>query len=217
MEEGGRRREWSSTASLRQINADLRPAQVEFVLAALPENLADVVADRTRLKQILMNYGSNAIKYGRMQGTVTLRTTANLSTVRVAVVDDGIGIPAAQQANLFRPFHRAGQETGPIEGTGIGLTITKRLAELMGSTVGFSSVEGQGSEFWVEIPVHERGDAAPLVSQARPVGSFLGGHEGPHYVIVYIEDIPSNIAFMEDLMSDLAQVELVTAPTADCY
>ena len=94
-------------------------------------------ADRTRFAQILMNFGSNAIKYNRPSGKVTfVSRSLRADAVRIAVQDTGIGIAAEKQAKLFQPFQRAGQETGPIEGTGIGLVITKRLAELMGGRGG---------------------------------------------------------------------------------
>jgi PAS domain S-box-containing protein len=109
-------------------------------------------ADRLRLTQILMNFGSNAIKYNRANGTVTFRATYDAEWVRIAVLDNGIGIPPEQQAKLFQAFQRAGQEVGPIPGTGIGLLVAKRLAELMHGSVGFRSEPGVGSEFWVELP-----------------------------------------------------------------
>ena len=98
---------------------------------AVPANVPMVSVDRTRFAQILMNFGSNAIKYNRRSGTVrfTVSTPAP-ERVRVTVRDTSMGIPAAKQAKLFQPFQRAGQEAGPIEGTGIGLVITKRLAQL---------------------------------------------------------------------------------------
>jgi len=86
---------------------------------------------------------------------VTFSVTApRAGCLRVTVRDTGMGIPADKQDKLFQPFQRAGQETGPIEGTGIGLVITKRLAELMNGGVGYHSVAGEGSQFWVDMPVH---------------------------------------------------------------
>jgi CheY-like chemotaxis protein len=171
-----------------------------------------VVADRTRLVQILMNFGSNAIKYGRPGGAVELAICASGGRVRISVIDDGIGIPADKQAIIFEPFQRAGQETGPIEGTGIGLTIAQRLALLMHGRVGFDSAADVGSTFWVEVPqcARERDDAgAPL---PRPPGAALAC--GDHTVI-YIEDNPANIAFMRSLLDELTNVKLITAPAAE--
>ena len=206
---------------LTEVKSTLAPmaarAEIEIVLAPLPEGVPAVIVDRTRFKQVLMNYGSNAIKYGRAGGRVEFRTERVGAGVRVTVADDGIGIPSDKQDRIFLPFQRAGQETGPIEGTGIGLAITKRLAELMGSSVGFSSVEGQGSEFWIDVQAHVPTPDTEQRSRnaERAAHSQLSNPEGPHYSIVYIEDNPSNIAFMQDLIADFDQVELFTAPTAE--
>jgi CheY-like chemotaxis protein len=176
-----------------------------------------VVADRTRFAQVLINYGSNAVKYGKPGGRAVLAVSArDDGFTRISVSDDGIGIPADKQDKIFQPFHRAGQETGPIEGTGIGLAITRRLAELMGGRVGFRSSPGGGSEFWLDLPVFQ---AAPSnaerdVAGSRAVSAALSG-EGARYTIVYVEDNPSNIAFMQELIEELDRVTLLSVPTAE--
>src|SRR5262249_58416648 len=133
-------------------------------------------ADRIRFAQILMNFGSNAIKYNRPGGLVALTVSQpDAGHVRVTVADTGIGIPADKQAKLFQPFQRAGQETGSIEGTGIGLVITKRLAELMCGAVGFRSTAWEGSDFWVDMPIHKTvADATELQRSSHGTAERLG-------------------------------------------
>jgi PAS domain S-box-containing protein len=185
--------------------------QVMFPAGELPR----VNADRTRLAQILMNYGSNAIKYGKEKGHVTFAVrTSESEMLRIAVIDDGIGIPADKRDKVFEPFQRAGQETGPIEGTGIGLTISKRLAEMMEGRVGFTSEVDRGSEFWIDVPVHRRVTEDAVRPAATSVPSSLATGDVVHK-IVYVEDNPSNIAFMRELLADLPGIELETAPSAE--
>lgn len=194
-------------AARQGIRVEILPVSPEFPMAS---------ADRTRFLQILMNLGSNAIKYNRPDGAVTFKVSApTADQVRVTVRDTGIGVPADKQDKLFQPFQRAGQETGPIEGTGIGLVITKRLAELMHGDVGFRSIDGDGSEFWVDVPAHasEPPSLASLAEAHRPP-SDRPGAEG-HRLVLYVEDNPANIAFMKDLVGSLEHVELLIAPTAE--
>jgi PAS domain S-box-containing protein len=206
---------------LAEIETTLGPiawrAGIELSIAPVPPDLPELVADRTRFRQILMNFGSNSIKYGRRGGKVGIRASRDGGFVRVTVEDDGMGIAADKQDKIFQPFHRAGQETGSIEGTGIGLAITKQLAELMHGRVGFTSVAGRGSSFWIELPIHRPSlDAIPVSpSDAAKPESRLTGSHGPFWSVVYVEDNPSNIAFMRDLLSDFERVELITAPTAE--
>ncbi len=188
---------------------------IEVEVEAVPRDLPRVSADRTRFVQILTNYGSNAIKYNRPNGSVTFSaSTPDSERVRVTVTDTGMGIALDKRESLFRPFQRAGQEMGSIEGTGIGLVITKRLAELMRGSVGFRSVEGRGSEFWVDIPA-DRSPTQPR--EAPPERPELPTRRGGQRrrLVLYVEDNPANVAFMKDLVTSLEDIELVATPTAE--
>ncbi|HVK87456.1 MAG TPA: PAS domain S-box protein [Kofleriaceae bacterium] len=203
---------------LAEVVSTLEPmatrAQIRIAPAKLADDTPRVLADRTRLSQILMNFGSNAIKYGKQDGNVSFRVAARGRLLRITVVDDGIGIPESKRDKIFEPFQRAGQEAGPIEGTGIGLTISKRLAELMHGAVGFTSSEGQGSSFWIDIPIVQQVAPAATVTAPRTMTAEVAT-DGARHLVVYVEDNPSNIAFMRDLIEDLPGIELITAPTAE--
>lgn len=193
-------------------------SSITLAVSALPDDLPMVAADRTRLLQILMNFGSNAIKYNRPGGRLTFAVARQSpELLRITVSDTGIGIPLDKQAALFQPFQRAGQETGPIEGTGIGLTITRRLARLMRGDVGFTSAPGTGSDFWVDVPVHVKGHPASERPKAIVLPSSLSTADSSKAskLVLYVEDNPANVAFMRDLVSSFEGVDLITAPTAE--
>jgi signal transduction histidine kinase len=137
-------------------NLSLLAAQssLELRVACELRELPPIAADPTRFTQILMNLGSNAIKYNRPNGSVLFEVSLpGADRLRVRVRDTGLGIPEELQDRLFQPFQRMGQEAGPIEGTGIGLVITRELARRMHGDVGFRSASGVGSEFWVDLPL----------------------------------------------------------------
>ena len=209
----------STTEVLEEMKKTLGPMAardgIEVYLETPPTAPLMVSADRTRLVQILTNYGSNAIKYNRTGGKVTFSVAAlNSERVRITVTDTGVGIATEKQDKLFQPFQRAGQEMGPIEGTGIGLAISKRLAALMQGSVGFRSTAGKGSEFWVDIPADKsavRPSApSPIHDDAPPRASEAGRR-----LVLYVEDNPANVTFMEDLVTCIESVDLVTTPTAE--
>ena len=205
---------------LEEVRTTLEPIStrqgIRIEVEAFPADLPMVAADRTRFVQILMNFGSNGIKYNRPDGKLVFRVSVPTPEhVRIAVKDAGMGIPLEKQDKLFQPFQRAGQETGPIEGTGIGLVITKRLAELMRSQVGFRSAVGEGSEFWVDIPAHAsrmRSARPPAVLEAT-TERFAGKTQ--ESVVLYVEDNPANVTFMKDLLSSFENIHLSTASTAE--
>ncbi len=111
-----------------------------------------VQADRTRLRQVLLNLLSNAIKYNRPQGRVTVSVEACGPRCRLVVADTGPGLAPEQQARLFVPFERLDAAQSAVEGTGIGLALSRRLVEMMDGRIGVDSVPGQGCRFWVELP-----------------------------------------------------------------
>lgn len=191
-------------------------AGIELVLEHVSEDIPKVIVDLTRFRQVLMNFGSNAIKYGIPGGVATFRATSDGDTVRISVMDDGIGIPKDKHDEIFLPFRRAGQETGLIEGTGIGLAICKRLAVLMHGTVGFESTEGRGSTFWIDVPALGVDIEPPRHASEEPIleSALMQPHERRH-LIVYFEDNPSNIEFMKGFVEDFPAVVLAIAPTAE--
>jgi PAS domain S-box-containing protein len=181
-----------------------------------------VSADRTRLKQILINLVSNAIKYNKPQGTVDVDCivftppssdsgAAGAERVRISVKDTGAGLPPEKLAQLFQPFNRLGQEAGSVAGTGIGLVVTKRLAELMGGTIGVESTVGLGSVFWFELDAAEAprltataGDPELLVQPPAPAGAR------PR-TLLYVEDNPANMELVEQLIARRPDLKLLTA------
>lgn len=114
-----------------------------------------VKADRVRLKQVVVNLLSNAVKYNSEQGTLTIAVQPlDDAMLRVLISDTGNGMSEEQLARLFRPFERLGAENGVIEGTGIGLVIAKKFMQKMNGDVGVSSQPGQGSTFWIDVPLY---------------------------------------------------------------
>jgi PAS domain S-box-containing protein len=171
-----------------------------------------VSADRTRLKQVLLNLLSNAIKYSFEQGTVEVQcATSNTEHIRVSIRDTGPGLSHEQLPQLFQAFNRLGQEASGVEGTGIGLVVSKKLIELMGGVIGVESTLGVGSVFWFELlSVAEQRisqDVGASVEVAQPLQQ--GGER--LNTLLYIEDNPANLKLVEQIIARHPNLHLLTA------
>jgi len=173
-----------------------------------------VDADRTRLKQVLINLISNAIKYNRPNGTVAVEVNGDGNTAkrtRVSVKDTGAGLPPDMLMQLFQPFNRLGRERSTEEGTGIGLVMSKRLVELMGGEIGVESAVGSGSVFWFELnsaaaPQLAVDGAGPTADPQKQVP-----HGAPLRTLLYVEDNPANLMLIEQLIKRRPDMRLLSA------
>ncbi len=170
-----------------------------------------VRADRMRLKQALLNLLSNAIKYNREAGSVKVevRDTGH-ERLQIRVADTGPGISQENLADLFQPFNRLDAQSS-IEGTGIGLTITRRIVEMMGGTIEVESRVGQGSTFSIELPMETMTEVR---KQDHPAVSGMNGAKyGLSHTLLYIEDNPANLKLVTQLLGQRRHLSLLTAHT----
>jgi PAS domain S-box-containing protein len=173
-----------------------------------------VLGDRQRLKQVLLNLLSNAVKYNREGGSVHLECEpVPGDRLRIKVTDTGLGIPPEALERLFVPFERVASQPTAIEGTGLGLPLSKRLAEAMGGALELVSTPNQGSTFWIELPLV----GAPVqqaegqldtetTSAAEPVAQT-----GADLTVLYIEDNLSNLQLVERVLGHRPGVRLISA------
>ncbi len=169
-----------------------------------------VLADHQRLKQVLLNLLTNGVKYTLAGGAVMISCRPVGGRVRLAVRDTGVGIAADKLERVFTPFDRLGAERSGIEGTGLGLALSKRLVQAMRGVIGFESMEGQGSNFWLELIRKESpldAIAAKSSAGARKRGEKLEKQRS----VLYIEDNLSNLNLVEQLLHEDAGFHLLTA------
>lgn len=174
-----------------------------------------VHADRTRLKQVILNLVANAIKYNRPQGMVAVECQPDGDgRIRISVRDTGPGLDPAQLESLFQPFNRLGQESGTEEGTGIGLVVTKRLVELMGGDIGVSSSPGIGSIFWISLKAAEKSDARPPAAALARSEGIKHSFDSPPSLL-YVEDNPANLKLVEEILHFHTGLRMLSATTGE--
>ncbi|MBU3914448.1 PAS domain S-box protein, partial [bacterium] len=182
----------------------------------LDENLDHyVLVDKKIIRQILMNLLSNAIKYNRAEGNVTLSCKiVDQNFAQIEVLDTGYGIAKENMSKLFDPFCRLGAESKDIEGTGIGLTITKRLVEQLGGSISVKSEVGKGTSFFVTFPLTEQ----PSLQEKQKEGDFVNPiniSEKPLKTILYIEDNNVNLKLVESILEFHQEIKLISAGSAE--
>jgi len=174
-----------------------------------------VKADRTRVKQVLINLLFNAIKYNKPNGAVSVEySLSTADSIRISVRDTGAGLAPEQLAQLFQPFNRLGKEAGAEEGTGIGLVVTKRLVEMMGGAIGVDSTVGVGSVFWIELNL----TAAPQLAAPEEQGvvhAQAQAADARPRTLLYVEDNPANLELVEQLIARRPDLRLLSAADGD--
>ena len=188
--------------------AQKRGIRMTFAQVGLPYF---VIADRTRLKQVLINLLSNAIKYNKVGGTVLVDYGATTpERVRICIRDTGEGLSALQLTQLFQPFNRLGQEGSAERGTGIGLVVCKRLIELMGGVIDVESEVGKGSMFCIELGL-ARDQLAATTRASKPVAKPRAADGARVYLLLYVEDNPANLMLVEDLIARRSDIRVLSA------
>ncbi len=169
-----------------------------------------VQADRQRLHQVLLNLLSNAVKYNHDGGRVDVFCAKSRSgRLRLSVRDTGAGISKHDQTRLFAPFERLAATQSAVEGTGLGLALSKRLMEAMGGQIGVMSLPGEGSTFWIELPLAEAPEDA--MNRQEPLCGIEVKHMQDQRTVLYVEDNLSNIRLMEHIASYRPQIKLMPA------
>ena len=199
------------TLTLMRPLADHRDVRISYHFGGFED--VHVQADRQRLKQILLNLVSNAIKYNRLGGSVDVSCgVTEDGSFRITVADTGTGIRPDMLDRLFVPFERLGAERTDVEGTGVGLALSLRLAEAMAGSIEVDSTYGEGSCFSIVLPL--------TVSQLDRVGAEVTGMDvvgsapakpAHRHTVLYIEDNVSNVRLVERIVEQRGDIEVVPA------
>ena len=205
----------SVRATLEETLALVKPLAAERGVRLEPlagELDCEVLSSAQRFKQVILNLLSNAVKFNREGGTVAVSCAKTGDCLRLQVADTGHGISAAHMAKLFVPFEHLDVGDTVIEGTGLGLSLSKHLIEAMGGRIGVESEPGKGTVFWVELPLNQRTPAATERKlEARiPTVAELPRATAPR-TLLYIEDNLSNLRLVERILARRPEVTLLSA------
>jgi signal transduction histidine kinase/CheY-like chemotaxis protein len=203
------------TESLYLIQARANQDNIAIIDDTGDESLPLLWTDSTRLIQVLLNLLTNAVKYNREGGSVSLACQeVHGGMLRLSVIDNGLGIAAELQDKLFMPFERLGHELGQIDGTGIGLSITQQIVEKLGGHIGFESEQGRGSHFWVDIPLSSNPVKQDDIAASEALQAESGAADTASHTLLYIEDNPDNLHLVEAIIDQYKSLHLISAPNA---
>ena len=181
---------------------------------SFPDISTSITGDRVRIKQVVINLLSNAVKYNKPGGNIYIDFENRGDSLRIGIEDTGIGIDDDKKHEVFTPFARLGAENTEIEGTGIGLTLSRKLIQLMSGEMGFDSVRGRGSRFWIDLPA--RNNLTSITSPQRK--NYRKTNWRSEFVskkILYIEDNVLNLTLMRTIVENIEGINLVSAETAE--
>ncbi len=170
-----------------------------------------VEADYTRLRQVLINLISNAIKYNKENGWVKISEIEGEKEIKIVIEDSGIGIPEDKIETLFEPFDRLGMESSPIEGTGIGLTISKKLIELMGGKIGVKSILNIGTTFYITLPKALKEKETTKEELDKSINNTSKKIYKEKKTLLYIEDNFSNLKLVKRILDLRPNIDLIFA------
>jgi CheY-like chemotaxis protein/anti-sigma regulatory factor (Ser/Thr protein kinase) len=196
-----------ATTALVASDAAKRGIRISVELAA---GTSAVFGDATRVKQILTNLLSNAVKYNVDNGRIHVASRlAGPDVIEISVTDTGMGMTPEQMEELFRPFNRLGRERTALQGTGIGLVISRRLAELMGGSIRVKSVSGEGSSFILKLP--KAIDPDTVRSSFDDLEALPADYH--RRIVHYVEDNETNVEVMRGILAQRAQVQMEVSLT----
>jgi signal transduction histidine kinase/CheY-like chemotaxis protein len=200
--------------AIKMIDPIARARRLSIHVGRIPAG-AGLIADRQRIHQVLLNFLSNAVKYNRPGGRVTITVhSMDPDRCRIAVADTGAGLSAEKQALLFQPFERLGAENSSIQGNGLGLALSRNLAQAMGGKVGVHSIVDVGTTVWIELPSADAPAEPPMLVDV-PVQAISRAHAASAGTVLYIEDNQANIFLMERILRHRPGLELVTAASGE--